>query len=218
MNTLWTFGDSFTFGHACRADCNSGLYKKYVKYKKSTDDIWPKQLAVLLGMSLQNFGVNGYCNNSIIDSIIDNYDMIKKDDVVVIGKSFHGRTMVPYKKNLLTILSPQELSKKNDKITQSYKEFEPEIYKTLVNFQYYFGDNIFYKEQQDKRFNFLVNRLNQDKKVKKCIVWGGKIIRKNFTTITEETNGKIKDSHFSWKGHSQFTKYLYSQFYNLNVI
>lgn len=211
MNTLWTFGDSFTFGHGCRSDCNSGVYEKYVKYKTPTDDIWSNQLSILLGMNLQNLGVNGYCNNLIIDSVIDNYDFIKEGDVVVIGKSSPARNHIPYKNNLYTILSPHELTKTNNKLSRHFEEFESEIVETIINFQYYFADDIFYKEQQDKRFKFLVDRLNKDKKVKKCIIWDLDI-RRQFPTIIQETNGEITDYHFSWKGHSQFTKYLYSYF------
>jgi hypothetical protein len=216
MKTLWTFGDSFTFGHGCREDCNSGLYEKYKSYKSADDDIWPNKLSKLLQMNLKNLGVNGYCNNLIIDSIIDNYDFIQDGDCVIIGKSSPARNHIPYKNNLYTILSPHELTKTNNKLSRHFDEFEPEIVETIINFQYYFSDSKFYKEQQDKRIQFLVNRLYNEKKVKKCIVWDLDI-RKQFPTIIQETNGKITDYHFSWKGHSQFTKYLFSQF-NANII
>jgi hypothetical protein len=216
MKTLWTFGDSFTFGHGCREDCNSGLYEKYKSYKSADDDIWPNKLSKLLQMNLKNLGVNGYCNNLIIDSIIDNYDFIQDGDCVIIGKSSSARNHIPYNDNLYTILSPHELTKTNNKLSRHFDEFEPEIVETIINFQYYFSDSKFYKEQQDKRIQFLVNRLYNEKKVKKCIVWDLDI-RKQFPTIIQETNGKITDYHFSWKGHSQFTKYLFSQF-NANII
>jgi len=60
MKTLWTFGDSFTFGHGCREDCNSGSYEKYKSYKSDNDDIWSNKLSKLLQMHLKNLGVNGY--------------------------------------------------------------------------------------------------------------------------------------------------------------
>jgi hypothetical protein len=167
-------------------------------------------------MNVKNLGVNGYCNNLIIDSIINNYDFIEPEDVVVIGKSFPARNHIPYKNNLYTILSPHELTKTNNKLSRNFDEFEPEIVETIINFQYYFSDSTFYKEQQDRRIQFLVDRLYSEKKVKKCIVWHLDFGKK-FQTIIEETNGKITDYHFSWKGHNQFTKYLFSQF-SINVI
>jgi hypothetical protein len=42
MNTLHTFGDSFTFGHGCVENCS---FKEYYTYKKEDDDIWPNHLA-----------------------------------------------------------------------------------------------------------------------------------------------------------------------------
>ena len=44
MNTVWTFGDSFTFGYGCRKDCNSYTLDEYYSYKKNNDDIWPNHL------------------------------------------------------------------------------------------------------------------------------------------------------------------------------
>ena len=36
MRTLWTFGDSFTFGHGCRPD---GPLSEYYYEYKSNDDV-----------------------------------------------------------------------------------------------------------------------------------------------------------------------------------
>jgi len=77
MKTVWTFGDSFTFGHGCREDCTSGIYERYVKYRKPGDDIWTNKLAALFNAKINNLGINGYCNNLIIDTIIDHYDQIQ---------------------------------------------------------------------------------------------------------------------------------------------
>ena len=208
MKTLWTFGDSFTFGHACRKDCPSLLYSKYKEYKTIKDDIWPNQLSNLLEMDIKNLGINANTNDNIIDSIIDNYDYIDVDDIVIIGKTYSGRHSITYGDTFHKVLSIKESEGYN--LLTNLSDFDKEISETIINFQYYFSNHPFYKEQQDKRINFLIKRLYGEKRIKKCILWDIEITTK-FETIFQDTNGKIKDNHFSWKGHRQFTKYLYSQ-------
>tara|TARA_B110000503_G_scaffold95573_2_gene143870 strand:+ start:4806 stop:5510 length:705 start_codon:yes stop_codon:yes gene_type:complete len=223
MNTLWTFGESFTYGYGCTLnvkqhitfigfdeDLDSNTYIEYSKYKsKVEDDIWPVLVSNLLNMNLKNLGVNGYCNNLIIDSIIDNYNDIKEGDVVIIGKTSFGRTNIPYGDNLLH--APQHRHGYHfRKLYPDFDELDSEVRETIINFQYHFSDNVYYQNQQDKRIQFLVDRLCSEKKVKKCVIWDG-LSRKGINTIIQDTSGKIDDRHFSWKGHSQFTRYIYSR-------
>jgi len=94
-STIWTFGDSYTFGFACREDCPSGKALSYMKYKKKDDDIWPNLLSRDLNFNLQNLGKNSYCNYDIIESIIDNIKNINQDDIVVIFKTIPQRLKHP---------------------------------------------------------------------------------------------------------------------------
>lgn len=208
MKTLWTFGDSFTFGHGCREDCPSLLYSMYKECKSPLDDIWTNQLANLLEMNVKNLGNNGNTNDTIIDSIIDSYDFIDIDDIVIIGKTYSGRHSIPYGDTFHRVMSIKE--SEGYELLRNLSDFDKEISETIINFQYYFANHSFYKEQQDKRIQFLSNRLYSEKKIKKCIIWDIET-RPRFETILEDTKGRIKDYHFSWKGHRQFTKYLYSQ-------
>ena len=52
MNTLWTFGDSFTFGHGCRAGGPDEEY--YHNYKIKSDNIWPNHLGNMLNLKVKN--------------------------------------------------------------------------------------------------------------------------------------------------------------------
>ena len=80
MATLWTFGDSMTFGHGCVLDYEGDEY--YKKYKKSDDDlIWPVILANKLGYKLNNLGKCGASNDYIFDTIISNYHLISENDI-----------------------------------------------------------------------------------------------------------------------------------------
>jgi hypothetical protein len=46
---LYTFGDSYTFGHGCRLD--GPLTEYYHNYKEDGEDIWPNLLGKMLNIS-----------------------------------------------------------------------------------------------------------------------------------------------------------------------
>ena len=78
MATLWTFGDSFTSGDGCveNLGIRDGDFKYYNEYKKPGSDIWPNLLGKTLGCDVKNLGKSGASNDYILDSIIDNFNMI----------------------------------------------------------------------------------------------------------------------------------------------
>lgn len=208
--SLWTFGDSFTFGHGCNELCTSNVYQQYKEYKKKGDDIWPNLLGRQLGVAeVKNFGKNGASNDYILNSIIQNYDSINSNDYVVISKTYYQRFQVPIMDNWVNILGVNELNLDADLSDSITKE----EYESILNFQYLFLDNTLYKKRQDEWFEFLKNRLINDKKVEKCFIWEiDKLI--GTRDITTDTNGKIQDGHFSYRGHSQFSQYIYSKLKN----
>ena len=74
MTKLFVFGCSFTKGSGCLEGEPYTL-----KYKKSDKDlIWPEILAEELNLKLYNFGEPGKSNGRIIDSIIENFELIQK--------------------------------------------------------------------------------------------------------------------------------------------
>ena len=151
MNTLWTFGDSFTFGHGCREDCNSYTVDDYYGYKQEGDDIWPNHLANLLNCNVSNLGKNGVSNDYILDVIIDNFDFIKENDYIIIGKTFHGRIEIPYKNKVYKSFAHYEGGKIDENTNSNdiwlkteFKDLDKEIIETIVNFQYHFSNELFY--------------------------------------------------------------------------
>ena len=199
MNNLWLFGDSFTAGHGC----TSG-WEYYEKYHNEGDSLWGEIMAKELNLNLHNIGQNGSSNDKIIDEIINNWESIKKDDVVIIGVSYHHRYDVPKKDDLISIfwdwgkLSPKD----------NYEFYSEEEKETILNFQYYFSGSVLYKERQYKRINFLKDRLSE--RNVKVIIWNVEIDIKGIHTIREATKKEIKDGHFSFLGHKQFAKKMLS--------
>jgi hypothetical protein len=221
MNTLWTFGDSFTFGHGCRKDCNSYTVDDYYGYKKEGDDIWPNHLGNLLNCNVSNLGKNGVSNDYILDTIIDNFDFIKENDYIIIGKTFHGRIEVPFNNKIYKSFAHYEGGKIDENtdsndiwLKNEFKDLNKEVIETIINFQYYFSNELFYKERNNKRFEFIKNRLHNEKNVKFCYIWGLEEDIKfyhTFEQIIQATNRKVIDTHFSFKGHLDFAHFIYNK-------
>jgi hypothetical protein len=201
MKTLWTFGDSFTEGTGCGID--DEYYKNY--FKKG-DKTWPVWLSELLNTNLKNCGKGGYSNDMILDSIITNWQDIEKGDIIFIGFTYPHRFDVPVNGKLRSIVhdfTDNDLTK--------------EKFETIINFQYYFSDNILYRNRQMKRFEWIKNLL-QKKECKLVVIWDVQIDLKNLETITGATDGKIEDGHLSYAGHKLLAEIFYKKYIIKNFI
>lgn len=205
MNVLWTFGDSNTAGHGCHPDD-----EYYKSYYESGDKIWPVWLSDKLNVELKNFGKNGSSNDIIIDTIIDNWEKINSDDCVFIGMTHPHRFDVPINNKFESIIHDFSKSKTENGLTNN--EFE-----TIVNFQYYFSDNILYKNRQIKRFEWIKKLLIQ-KECKLVILWNVQTDLKGLQTIKDATNGEIIDYHLSFKSHKLLSEIFYKKYFEPDLI
>jgi hypothetical protein len=211
MATLWTFGDSMTFGHGCVLNYEGDEY--YKKYKKSDDDlIWPIILANKLGYKLNNLGKCGASNDYIFDTIISNYHSISENDIVIVNKTFSNRFDIPSDTpgKFHNICGDVVKSDTGYKTTLKSKE----EYETIVNFSYYFSGHDVYRQRHEKRYDFL-------KSIIKCY----KYFEFYTQTIWEDskaqnikaaTKGKMEDYHLSFLGHKQFANYVYAGLFKEN--
>ena len=184
-----------TFGHGCNDDCVSETKIDYLPYKKDGDDIWSNHLGHLIDYQVKNLGKNGVSNDYIFDTIIENFDKIQENDIVIINTTLYGRIEVPIGDSLCNVLSSYEGAKK---IMKDYiNEEEREKIESVINFQYHFSNHQFYKQRHKNRFQFLKNRVMNDK---------------------NHTNGKVNDTHFSYNGHLDFAHYLFSLMDNKKLI
>ena len=216
MNKLWAFGDSFTAGHGCTSE-----FEYYQKYYKEGDKLWVELLAEEMGLTLSNIGKSGASNDYIIDSIILNWEKIKKDDFVIIGKTLSHRFDIPIKseKSVPFGLDNGWITTL-DKFENHHSShfFNKEEFETIVNFCYYFAANPLYKKRQYLRYDFLVKELEQ-KQIKVYLWdWTSSHIKLKFNTIQMDTNNEIKDFHFSFKGHAEFYKWISKKIKNENKI
>jgi hypothetical protein len=99
MNKLWTFGDSFTFGHGCRPfinDINQKENLTFVKYINFLRPIWAEHVANKLNLELINLGVNGLTNDYILDNILNQITNFKTGDTIIIQISTSVRYEFPF--------------------------------------------------------------------------------------------------------------------------
>jgi len=212
MKKLWTFGCSFTYGDGT---LEHDEYRH--KFKIDDDNLpWMYLLSNELKIELINKGVGGISNESILDSIILNYDNINEGDIVIIGKTWSHRFDFPKK---IGSIEPQsivyrggesDVKKWFDDLTMGI--FNEEQIECIKQFSVEFATQPLYSHRHDTRFNFIKDRLIKDKKIKICHIWDVENLWEKYETIREATNDKIMDSHWSYKGHKDFFNYI------LNII
>jgi len=203
--TLWTFGDSNTAGYGCYP-----TDEYYKKYYKSGNKIWPEWLSELFDTNLKNFGKNGSSNDTIIDTIIGKWEEIKKDDYVFIGVTHSHRFDVPINNGLQSIVHNFAENKTETKLTET--QFE-----TIINFQYYFADNILYKNRHRKRMEWIKNLLIS-KGCKLVALWDVQTDLRGLETIYDETNGEIVDKHLSFHSHKLLADIFYKKYITKDII
>jgi hypothetical protein len=201
MAKVYTFGDSFTEGAGCKPDD-----EYYKKYNKNNELIWPEIVSKHYNAELINTGLGGCSNEIILDKILENWNRIKKEDIVVIGKTFSHRFDIPafpFKNKLVTVWGPSWFDFPDVK---DYPSLD-----SLKNYlAFYRVDNSLYDNRHCNYFNFLKIQLEVTKNVK-VVFWQTDRNIKNVETITTATNGTIIDGHFSYKGHQDFAQWVISK-------
>lgn len=204
MNKLFTFGCSFTAGNGCLID------EEYTKEYKTneTDLIWPEIISNHMGLELNNFGMGGYSNDKILDTIIHQFSKIEDGDVVIIEMSFHHRYDIPNQLNnsLITIAPNPSNLLVNE---YSKKEIEHITYVSTLM------ESDLFKNRNINRFNFIKNILLKSKKVSKCLIWDVESEINRFEKITDVTSGKINDHHWSFKGHKDFSNEILNRLHKI---
>jgi hypothetical protein len=205
MNKLFVFGCSFTYGSGCLPG-----EPYFLKYKKSEDDlIWPEILANEFNLKLYNFGEPGQSNGRIIDNIIENFDLIQNDDVVIIQKTF------PYRFEAALI---------RDTLHHTLFTITPRTYDLLLKEGYskeeanalcmvsVINDNLAFSKKTKRLFNFIKKSiLNKGARI--CIIWDW-MEYENKYQIIQQADKTINDAHWSYEGHRMFAEEMINNIKN----
>lgn len=172
FNNAFFFGDSFTFGHG--VESNQTWAYHIFKFLKAKNFV--------------NLGVNGFSNESIFNSIIDNFSKIGEKDIVFILLRKSDRFLFIEKDEFKDFIIGDSEEPTLDRYWFHY--INP-YSKTLL------------KEKDNKFGKFLQKVIPCD-----SILINRHDYRRKFETIEDATNGKIKDIHWSPKGHRDFADYV----------
>jgi hypothetical protein len=227
----WFFGCSFTSGFGLNFDndlkilqtlyptanppfteieWNKFPYSKFESYKtKYENNIWPKLICEHYDLEYNNHGISGASNDEILHSVITQLSNIKSGDYVFIGNTTPIRILVPLGSKFKPLTSTSSIGENGVLITKHeddddffYNDKQKEIIVDYLN-EIVLNKEEFYEIHYTNLFEnlkiyFINNGVN-------CVFWKWREWF-NYETIKEWTNGKIDDTHWSPKGHLDFSK------------
>jgi hypothetical protein len=213
MNTLYTFGCSFTEDYK-----KSNSYNEYKKFRNNElPDVWPTLLSKNLQKNLINKGHGGIGNSQIFVDFCELSERISKDDIVIIGwtkitrfrwadenrwqhlmgsdKDMNSISLKTHNEILVNRTNPLYIEEINN-----YEKIIIELSK-YKQFQVYFwssDSDIIYKSPKNKETYLLYeykNEFHEFTPFHMININGGP------TTIEHETNGIVHDNHLGERGH-----------------
>lgn len=200
MKNAYFFGDSFTFGEGCH---NGFEYYDSVEYDDKR--IWPTILSETLNVKEVNHAKRGASSPEILRLILEYSPIFKKGDYVIFSDSLPNR-----------IISVNQKSKKVETvIADSFDEFygtdnyfenleSKEITLNYLNsciLPYYIELEHYYSRQFEQLQKLLL-KTGVNAYFWSHQMWARDM--KKFQRILQHTP-HIKDGHFSWKGHREFS-------------
>jgi hypothetical protein len=205
-NKLWIFGDSFseTFDQGNAAH---NWKTNYINFKGYKPKVFSEIVAEKLNLECINTNLNGDAsdNPTILSRIIENIDNVNDGDVISVGWTTETRfRIVNFEHNDWNIINP--ISPVLD-----FPNISPRTFEEIgVNRTH----SLYFNELCD--WAKLVNRLFIKNKV---IQWTWAIPRvMKFHSISDDTNGLLKDNHWSERGHQEFAEWFINCHNNNNCI
>ena len=198
-NTLWCFGDSFTYGHSLLNRVGDDYYLNYPE-KRVKRGLYTQLVADKFNLKITNTSEPGSSNNMIIEQIIENLHLFKKGDRAIVGLTDPNRIETwKYHTDGTPARHPLNhyAGYTNNWIWQGF--LKPQIIATrrfITEIVYpHAAYDLTYKEK-------LVAKLLNSSPFTHYYVWGPNQW-KNYQTIEQCTNGELKDRHFSCTGQQQ---------------
>jgi hypothetical protein len=190
VNTLWTFGDSYTEGFGLPWS------KKYIDWKGYKPKSFGELLSRELQLVLKNLGKGGSDNHTIFESICKNIDQIRDDDMVIIGWSNSLRFRLATNSDTWANLLPgddPDLSLFDNISKQTIEEIH------LNRASYKFAHEI-------DSWIKIINKALLKTDVIHWTPFGGSIPTCEFircSIISEESEGVVQNGHYGEDGHKE---------------
>ena len=218
MNTLFTFGCSFTEGFSVKSISEPYLeYKEFIggEFPKS----WPIVLSEHLNYELKNYGEGASGNQQIFQEVCKRCHEFELNDVVIIEWTFLQRYRMALDDTWLK-LGPSKINNPRSPISEechesivlnrTLKPYVDELYdyENMVNrLSKSVGFNVFYWSIDNgmlynvpnlhEKNHYLLNDMIRDRHDNAFTVTN----RNGGYKIVEETDGKIIDFHLGGTGH-----------------
>lgn len=201
------FGDSFTYGQGCTPE-----HEYYQRTYDGTQKTWVELISEYIDDEYINNGLSGVGNQRIFDSIIEHLYIIKENDVVFLSRASDTRFMAPneagnHEQVIINLLLDLNYKYKNwnDDTHHAVREyFKKVIVPHLPAISARFEDIFFYFKRYFESRNIKVIEWNVDEHI---LTEDGKA---KYSIISDEYTD-INDSHWSWKGHDEFFRFIKTQ-------
>lgn len=232
MNTLWIFGDSFS------VEVNDNNlhenHKKFMELKGvSTIPSWSSLLSDKLKLNKNNLSKGGDSNYQMFQNFCDVCHLIQPNDVVIIGWGLISKFRISHN-NQFVNLDPHGLKD----IGMVTKKTLDEILKNRLKNErknnrrdrwaeeVYLWENVIHELSKNKNFEVffwsteeprLIYCESDDFKSKKNYLCSDNkdtmisyLKESGCTTMSDETNGEVNDTHFGIEGNIKIAEIFYS--------
>jgi len=238
MNSLWSFGCSFTAEYHpvnCNPPNNYDLFREY--RGKELPDVWPTILSEKLEYKNENKGIGASSNYSIFYQFCDFCKNFKKGDIIIVGWTSIYRFLLanPQTQHLSDVLpSPEyEWIPRNIQEWIHVNRTEETWYSEIVYFTKIIlemcndkGVHVFFWSFENNIPSYVTSKLFSE---------GYETIENNFimgetpqlpiktdiefghygnVTIKDETNGEVDDVHYGELGHKLQAEFFYNKINN----
>ena len=208
MNTLWTFGCSFTnslgISHTHAGHLSTGTTNVQWFQHKLDQYAWSNQLGSKLGLKVVNYSKGGGSVDDILRWVIKCLPKIQEGDVVVLGQTFGLRLRHPKRK-------PEDNSWTNYLVGAEEDQTDPRF---LFTMEYLEPKLDLILNDDTETFSNLVKCITS-KNVK--VVWWDWNLWTSYETWREWSNNELDDGHFSINGNTHFSMDCYKALSDLNL-
>ena len=210
MNKLWVFGDSFSAGFDLSLSPKHLWRKEYIEWKGMIPPTYYELLSQHYDMKVVNYSGDGNSNYQIFQTFCDVSPYINSNDYVIFNWSETSRfRLVDNKDSWQTIGSWHLNNKLNGFDNLSQTTIDEILFNRINNQNHQIGEV--------HSWITLINAYLSNCKVIHWTPFNQSNLYKvldmsHLTTIKQETNGKIDDSHFGEIGHLQLFNELKLQY------
>jgi hypothetical protein len=223
MNTLWTFGDSFTQSYVPPTNTGRNWRNDYIDWKGYNTKVYPEFIAEKLNLNLVNKGMGGCDNSYIFEEFCKVASQIQKDDIVIFGWTDVHRFRLFNKENECGFFNANAFNEGGAIFSQEFfNTFDFLSVQTIEEMIINRNSKMFIHELCN-----WINLINLFLKDINVIHWSWDrnnrickdiIISTRYERIFDETKGSIIDYHFSENGHRAFSDHLMKKINKDNLI